>query len=88
MSAEFDEAAARVKNLQSLPSNEELLDLYGYFKQVTVGDCNTVRPGMFDLKGKAKWDNWNSRKGMSKDEASAKYIKLVEDLVAKYGLKS
>ena len=56
--------------------------------QVTVGDCNTSRPGMFDMKGKAKWDNWNSRKGMSKDEASAKYIKLVEDLVAKYGLKS
>ena len=56
--------------------------------QVTVGDCNTARPGMFDLKGKAKWDNWNSRKGMDKDEASAKYIKLVEDLVAKYGLKS
>ena len=56
--------------------------------QVTVGDCNTARPGMFDLKGKAKWDNWNSRKGMSKEEASTKYIKLVEDLVAKYGLKS
>jgi len=34
MLAEFDEAAAKVKNLQSLPSNEELLDLYGYFKQV------------------------------------------------------
>jgi len=53
--------------------------------QVTVGDCNTSRPGMFDLKGKAKWDNWNGRKGMSKDEASAKYIKLVKDLVQKYG---
>ena len=34
MLEEFDEAAARVKNLKSLPSNEELLDLYGYFKQV------------------------------------------------------
>jgi len=56
--------------------------------QVTVGDCNTSRPGMFDMKGKAKWDNWNSRKGMGKEEASAKYIKIVEELVAKYGLKS
>ena len=36
MSAEFEEAAARVKDLQSLPSNEELLDLYGYFKQVEL----------------------------------------------------
>uniref|UniRef100_A0A8C5RVI7 ACB domain-containing protein n=1 Tax=Laticauda laticaudata TaxID=8630 RepID=A0A8C5RVI7_LATLA len=34
----------------------ELLDLYGHFKQVTVGDGNTECPGMFDLKGKAKWD--------------------------------
>ena len=21
------------------------------------------RPGMFDMKGKAKWDSWNGRKG-------------------------
>jgi len=42
MSAEFDEAAARVKNLQSLPSNEELLDLYGYFKQVRSGIKRTI----------------------------------------------
>ena len=26
-------------------SNEELLDLYKYYKQATVGDCNTARPG-------------------------------------------
>ena len=26
-------------------SNEELLDLYKYYKQATVGDCNTSRPG-------------------------------------------
>lgn len=55
---------------------------------MTVGDCNTDRPGMFDMKGKAKWNNWNSRKGMSKDEASTEYIKMVEELVTKYGLKS
>ena len=55
---------------------------------MTVGDCNTDRPGMFDMKGKAKWDNWNSRKGTSKEDAAKKYIDLVEDLVKKYGLKS
>ena len=41
--------------------------IHGYCCQVTVGDCNTDRPGMFDMKGKAKWDNWNSRKGTSKE---------------------
>ena len=28
-----------------------------------VGDVNIDRPGMFDLKGKAKWDAWNLNKG-------------------------
>lgn len=80
MSAEFDAAAAAVKAFTSRPTDQELLDLYGYFKQVTVGDINTPRPGMFDLKGKAKWDAWESRKGMAKNEAERAYIQLVEKL--------
>lgn len=39
------------------------LELYGLFKQGTVGDVDTSRPGLFDLKGKAKWDAWNKQKG-------------------------
>ena len=31
-------------------SNEELLEVYALYKQATVGDVNTSRPGMFDLK--------------------------------------
>ena len=42
--------------------------------QATVGDVNTARPGMFDLKGKAKWDAWDKVKGKSADEAMAAYI--------------
>mgnify|MGYP001309218809 CR=1 FL=1 len=34
----------------------------------TVGDCNTSRPGMMDFKGKAKWDAWNGKKGVSQDD--------------------
>ena len=84
MSAEFTKAADDIKKLTERPSNEELLDLYGFFKQATVGDVNTDRPGMFDLKGKAKWDNWNSRKGLTKEEAEQKYIELAKSLLAKY----
>ena len=83
-SKEFEEAAAKVKGLTVRPSNEELLELYGYFKQVTVGDVNTSRPGMFSIKERAKWDNWETRKGISKEDAEKAYIKLVEELVAKY----
>ena len=43
---------------------------------------NTDRPGMLDFKGKAKWDAWSSIKGMSKEDAEAKYIAEVERLSA------
>ena len=51
MSEEFKKAAEEVNNLAAKPSNEELLDIYSLYKQATVGDVNTSRPGMMDLKG-------------------------------------
>jgi len=57
--------------------NDTQLKFYGYYKIITVGDCNTKRPGMFDFVGKAKWDSWNSMNGMSKEEAMKKYVDLV-----------
>ena len=83
-SPEFLKAAEDVRNLTVKPTDQELLDLYGWFKQASIGDVNTDRPGMFDLKGKYKWDNWNSRKGASKDEAEKAYIELVQQLMEKY----
>ena len=38
---EFLEAAESVKNLKSKPNDTEMLELYGLFKQATVGDVNT-----------------------------------------------
>lgn len=84
MSEEFNKAAADVKNLTVRPTNEELLELYGWFKQATVGNCDTDRPGMFDLKGKAKWDVWNSLSGTSTEVAEKKYIEIANGLIAKY----
>ncbi|XP_037130252.1 acyl-CoA-binding protein homolog isoform X2 [Syngnathus acus] len=81
--AEFEKAAEDVKNLKTRPSDQELLDLYGLYKQSTVGDINTDRPGMLDLKGKAKWDAWNSRKGMTKDAAMSAYVALAKELISK-----
>ena len=54
------------------------------FKQTNVGDCNTTRPGMLDFAGKAKWDAWNAKKGMSSADAEAAYIKNVAELKTKY----
>lgn len=41
------------------------LALYALFKQGTVGDIDTSRPGIFDPKGRAKWDAWEKQKGGS-----------------------
>uniref|UniRef100_A0A8C3HK13 Acyl-CoA-binding protein n=1 Tax=Chrysemys picta bellii TaxID=8478 RepID=A0A8C3HK13_CHRPI len=62
--AEFDKAAEEVKQLKSQPTDEEMLYIYSHFKQATVGDINTERPGFLDFKGKAKWDAWNALKAI------------------------
>lgn len=48
------------------------------------GDSSSGKPGMLDLKGKAKWQSWNDKKGMSTDEAKEKYVAFAEQLMAKY----
>ncbi|KAK9448175.1 acyl-CoA-binding protein 2 [Limtongia smithiae] len=83
-SAEFQKAADTVQALKVKPDNDELLKLYGLFKQATVGDNETAKPGVFDLKGKYKWQAWTDLKGMSSEDAEKEYIALVESLVAKY----
>ncbi|XP_075158755.1 acyl-CoA binding protein 1 [Haematobia irritans] len=85
---EFDKAAEDVKNLNSTPSDNDLLELYGLYKQATVGDCNTAKPGFLDFKGKAKWEAWNSRKGMSNDDARNAYVQKVKGLIESVGLKA
>jgi diazepam-binding inhibitor (GABA receptor modulator, acyl-CoA-binding protein) len=70
-----------------LPDNvtdDDKLALYGLYKQATEGDVSTARPGLFDLKGKAKWDAYNAQKGKSTEEAMQEYIMLVDQLFEKY----
>ncbi|XP_042879858.1 acyl-CoA-binding protein-like [Penaeus japonicus] len=83
----FNKAAEQVKNLKQQPTDDELKEIYSLFKQATVGDINTERPGMLDFKGKAKWDAWSSKKGMAKDAAMEAYVAKAEQLISTYGLK-
>ncbi|XP_028993387.1 acyl-CoA-binding protein isoform X2 [Betta splendens] len=82
----FDTAAEEVKQLKAKPTNEEMLQIYALFKQATVGDVNTARPGMLDFTGKAKWDAWEKQKGKVKEDAMNEYINLAEQLKKKYGI--
>lgn len=76
---EFEEHATKVKSLKAC-SNENLLILYGLYKQATVGPVNTTRPGMFSPKEKAKWDSWKAVEAKTKDEAMSDYITKVKQL--------
>ncbi len=82
---QFQDAKARVEKLPARPSNDRLLDLYGLYKQATEGDASGARPGLLDLKGRAKYDAWAKRKGASKDDAMKKYVALVDSLAAEIG---
>ena len=75
----FEAATGRAKELPH-QSNDVLLELYGLFKQCTEGDVSGEKPEMFDFKGAAKYDAWESRRGMTQDEAKQAYIDLVDRL--------
>ncbi|XP_045859655.1 acyl-CoA-binding protein-like [Meles meles] len=68
------------------PKNDEVLFIYSYYKQAAMGDINTKWPGLFNLKGKAKWDAWDQLKGTSKEDAMKAYINKVKGLWKKYGI--
>ncbi len=82
--SKVEEAAERLKTLTQRPSNEEFLELYGLFKQASIGDNNTSKPGMFDMKGQFKWKAWKDKSGMSSDDAADAYVALVDELLGKY----
>ncbi|KAJ5524840.1 uncharacterized protein N7503_010992 [Penicillium pulvis] len=82
---QFEEAAKDVNNLKAKPSNDQLLKLYGLYKQATVGDVNTERPGAMAFKEKYKWDAWKELEGTSEEDAQEQYIKLVDELKASLG---
>lgn len=83
--SDFESAQIRVKKLKRTPSPAELLELYALFKQGTSGDVQGKRPGMLDVKGRAKYDAWSKKSGVSAVEAQTAYVKLVAELEGKYG---
>lgn len=77
---EFESAVTRSRELSERPSNEDLLLMYGLYKQATEGDNEEKRQGGFDFKAVAKYEAWLRQKGKLRDEAKKEYIALVERL--------
>ncbi|KAK0485236.1 acyl-CoA-binding protein [Armillaria novae-zelandiae] len=87
--AQFKKAVEIVQSLPKdgpvKPTQDEQLFFYSYYKQGTIGDVNTERPGLLDFVGKAKWDAWNKVKCTSKEEAQAKYVEKLTEILQKTG---
>ncbi|KAA1070800.1 hypothetical protein PGT21_024154 [Puccinia graminis f. sp. tritici] len=65
---------------QIQPTYNDKLLLYSLFKQAVHGDVKSTiskRPGVFDMLGRAKWDAWKAREGLSCSEAKRLYVESV-----------
>lgn len=82
--AEFEQAVQEVKNLKYRPEDDELLKLYGLYKQALEGNNKTPVPGMLSFKEKAKWNAWKSEVGKGRSRARREYISHVQTLKSKY----
>ena len=82
LDAEFDQAQKAVKTLSSRPGNDTLLDLYALYKQASVGNVLGSRPGMLNIKERAKYDAWAKRKGQDSEACKQAYVDLVGKLLA------
>ena len=77
---EFQKKTEEVKSLTEMSNNNKLF-LYKYYKQATIGNNNTEKPGFFDFVGREKWNAWESVKGVSKDTAMHEYIIRANELL-------
>jgi diazepam-binding inhibitor (GABA receptor modulator, acyl-CoA-binding protein) len=84
-----EQFAKATKDIKKIPTleQEELLLVYGYYKQALFGDCNIEKPSFFNFKETAKYDAWMERKGTNKEKAMKHYIKIVTTLLRDYKVK-
>ena len=82
MNNDFEKYSQLVKLLPTKPNDNDLLILYGLYKQSTIGNCNIKKPnGLFNIKEQKKWDAWNNIKDTTSDDAKELYINKVKELM-------
>lgn len=83
LEARFAQSQQQVNDLPERPDNNILLKLYALYKQATHGDATGERPSSFDFVRRAKFDAWESIKGLTADDSMQQYIDLVDSLRGK-----
>ena len=77
----FQDSSALIKTKETLTSNEDLLILYGLYKQSHYGNCDTPQPWSTQVVERARWDAWFKYHGMDRNVAMEKYIEKVNELM-------
>ncbi|KAJ2948788.1 hypothetical protein O0L34_g8045 [Tuta absoluta] len=74
----FNKAADHLNKIANKLDNNQLLELYGLYKQGIEGKCITPKPGWFDGRGRKKWEAWNALRDLPKEAAKERYIALIQ----------
>lgn len=82
LKSQFEQAADDVNGLSQRPGDDDLLELYGLYKQATAGDVTGAKPGMFDFKGRAKYEAWEELAGTDAEAAMQRYVDKAKSLGA------
>jgi acyl-CoA-binding protein len=80
LKTQFEAAVANSRSLTERPDNSTLLKIYGLYKQATAGDNTDKKPGFSDMVGRAKWEAWDSFKGLGSEAAMQQYVALIDSL--------
>lgn len=62
--------------------------MYSLYKQATVGNVKTPRPGIWDMLGRAKWDAWAKHRDLDSYEAKWLYVDALLKVLRKYSDKT
>lgn len=77
---EFTKATEHLQQIHTEQTPNDLLELYALYKQATVGPCNTAKPTIFQMQGRAKWCAWHDLGTMEMAEAKCQYVTKLAQL--------
>ena len=61
-------------------SSQDVLKIYAFYKQATVGDAPLPEEKPFDTLGREKWEVWDKWRGTPSDVAKRRYITYLRDI--------
>jgi diazepam-binding inhibitor (GABA receptor modulating acyl-CoA-binding protein) len=85
---EFRFVSESARNLKDVSTDEEMLLLYGLYKQALYGNIKSSPPFIFTMKERKKWIAWKSQSGKGSSKCKKEYINLVYSLQSKYNINN